>query len=392
MDSEKSGKTARAGSAPTSTSDSFFDRPEVRTALAVVKLLAVLYLFFISIELMSSTFKLFGKDFAVKLIETTSNPIVGLFIGILATSVIQSSSSTTSIVVGLVASGALTIPNAIPIVMGANVGTSITNILVSMGHVTRREEFRRAVAGATVHDFFNLFSVMVFLPIEMAFGYLEKFAGWFELAFEGVGGMHLASPLKIIVKPIVAGTHSIVLDTFALSTMVGGVVMLVLALALLFFSLKQFVNVMRSVVVGRVEGVIHNVLFQSPIRSFALGMVLTATVQSSSITTSLIVPMIGAGILTVEQFYPYTLGANIGTTVTAIMAALATGSPQGVTIAFVHLLFNLSGCAIFYPLRVIPIKCSQILGDVSADNRWVAVAFVLVTFFLVPLALIFLTR
>ena len=81
----------------------------------------------------------------------TSNPLVGLFTGILATTLAQSSSTITSIAVGLVASRALTIEGAIPVVMGANIGTSVTNTLVSMGHITRKEEFRRALAGATVH-------------------------------------------------------------------------------------------------------------------------------------------------------------------------------------------------------------------------------------------------
>jgi len=360
--------------------------------LAVFKLIAVLYLFFLAITLMGGTFKLFGGGFAKTLIETTANPIVGLFIGILATSIIQSSSTTTSIVVTLVASGTLTIDNAIPIVMGANVGTSVTNTLVSMAHITRREEFRRAVAGATVHDFFNLMAVAVLLPVELLTGYLSKFALWFEGMFESVGGLKLVSPLKVITKPVVKFLEHLVLDTFGLPQTIGGIILLVGALALLFFSLKQFVNIMRKIVVGRVERVIHDVLFESPLRSFGLGLVLTSIVQSSSITTSLIVPMIGAGILTVEQFYPFTLGANIGTTVTSMMAALATGSAQGVTIAFVHLLFNISGCAIFYPLRALPIRASHLLGKIAAENRYIVIVYILVTFFLLPLLLIFLTR
>lgn len=361
-------------------------------AFTLLKLAAVLYLFFVSIELMSSTFKLFGKDFAKQLIETTSNPLVGLFIGILATSVIQSSSTTTSIVVGLVAGGSITVPNAIPIIMGANVGTSVTNTLVSMGHITRREEFRRAVAGATVHDFFNLMSVAVLLPLELATGYLQHVATWGERVFAGVGGYTAVSPLKVIVKPAVHAVHSLMLGGIGLSKVVAGIVMLVLAMGLLFVSLKLFVTIMRQVIVGRVEHVIHNVLFESPLRAFGLGLVLTALVQSSSITTSLIVPMIGAGILSVSQFFPYTLGANIGTTVTAIMASMSMANPAAVTVAFVHLLFNVSGCAIFYPLRRLPIRASEILGDMAAKNRLVIFAYVLVTFFLLPLGLIFLTR
>ena len=112
--------------------------------IAILKLIFFLYLFFFSLQLMGDALKLFGKDFAERLITSTSNPIVGLFIGILATSIIQSSSTTTSILVALVGAGSLSEINAIPILMGANIGTTVTNTLVSMAHITRGQEFKRA--------------------------------------------------------------------------------------------------------------------------------------------------------------------------------------------------------------------------------------------------------
>ena len=114
------------------------------------------YLFLVSIGLLSAAFKGFGKDFAENLISTTANPFIGLFIGILATSLVQSSSTTTSIVIGMVGSGVINIANAIPIVMGANIGTTVTGILVSLGHFSRREEFKRAVGGGTLDGFLKL--------------------------------------------------------------------------------------------------------------------------------------------------------------------------------------------------------------------------------------------
>ncbi|MEI5617209.1 thymidylate synthase, partial [Streptomyces brasiliscabiei] len=86
---------------------------------------------------------------------------------------IQSSSTVTSIIVGLVAGG-LPVELAIPMIMGANIGTTVTNTLVSLGHVRYKDEFKRAFASATIHDFFNLLAVAIFLPLEMAFGILEK--------------------------------------------------------------------------------------------------------------------------------------------------------------------------------------------------------------------------
>ena len=111
-------------------------------AFKIISVLFFLYLFFVSISLMSHAFKGFGSGFAERLIATTSNPFVGLFIGILATSIIQSSGTTTSMVVVLVASGTLSVRSAIPIVMGANIGTTVTCTLVALTHITRKEEFK----------------------------------------------------------------------------------------------------------------------------------------------------------------------------------------------------------------------------------------------------------
>jgi len=109
----------------------------LQTLLKSILVIASLYFFLVSIGLMGVAFKGFGKEFAENLIRTTSNPLIGLFIGILATSIVQSSSTTTSIVVGMVAYGVITVNNAIPIVMGANIGTTVTGILVSLGHIAK---------------------------------------------------------------------------------------------------------------------------------------------------------------------------------------------------------------------------------------------------------------
>ena len=148
-----------------------------------------LYLFLFSLELMGTSLKMFGEGLAETLIETTTNPLVGLFIGILATSIVQSSSSTTSIVVGLVAGGALNVANAIPIVMGANIGTSVTNLLVSLTQIKRNIEFRRALAAAIVHDFFNVLAVLVLFPIQIMTDFLGMTATFLGQAFQHIGGL-----------------------------------------------------------------------------------------------------------------------------------------------------------------------------------------------------------
>ena len=357
-------------------------------------LILVIYVFLVSIGLLGASFKLFGKDLARQLIEMTSNPLVGLLAGILATTLAQSSSSTTSITVGMVAGGALTIQGAIPVIMGANIGTSVTNILVSMGHITRKEEFKRALAGASVHDFFNLIVVAVLLPLEVIIG--SRLGGigplhWISAktaaALQGVGGMHFTSPLKMVVHP----TVTVCLDLLDRSA----VVCLVVALVLMFVALKFLVDLAKGIVVQRSERFLHRYLFGGVLSAMCFGMVITSMVQSSSVTTSLVVPFVGAGILTVEQIFPYTLGANVGTTVTAMLASLSTGSVLAVTVAFAHLFFNVAGIALVYPIpaiRKIPILMARALANLTSRSRFYAVAYVALAFYVIPLLLILLWR
>jgi len=342
----------------------------------------LLYLFFFSIELMSSAFKMAGRGFAEQLINTVSDPVAGLIMGFLATSLIQSSSTTTTIVVGLVASGTLSIELAIPIIMGANIGTTTTNTLVSLGHVTRLGEFERAFAASTVHDFFNILAALVILPIEIVFHPVQKVAVFLEGVFEGVGGMHMASPLKALVGPPAKMLSEAIPHEIPL---------VIIALAVLFIALQQMMKIMKGAVLSRMEVLFDRVLFRNDAASFTLGMVCTASVQSSSATTSLIVPLAGSGVLSLKQIFPYTLGANVGTTITAILASFATGSSAAVTVALAHLTFNLMGIAIFYPISGIPIWLAEQAGRLAAKSRGnsVMVISVYILLHIIPVLYIF---
>jgi len=353
----------------------------------ILLLAVILYAFLVSIQLLGASFKLFGKPLAEKLLEMTSNPLVGLLAGILATTLAQSSSTTTSITVGMVAGGALTIEGAIPVIMGANIGTSVTNTLVSMGHITRKEEFRRALAGATVHDFFNLLVVIILLPAEVCFHLMERVATYAAEIFQGVGGMIFSSPLKAMTEPAASG----ILDLLQRNP----TLCVIAALVLMFTSLKFLVDLSRGLVVQRSGRFLNRYLFGAPMVAMLFGAAITFLVQSSSITTSMVVPLIGAGILTLEAVFPFTLGANVGTTVTAMLAALSTGAIGPVIVAFSHLFFNVSGILLIYPvpfIRGIPIFLARRLADLTSRSRVYAFAYVALVFYLVPLILIFIWR
>lgn len=376
--------------------------PKDNIVLRIIALLFLLYLFLLSIGLLGASFKLLGDEAAKALFDKVDNPFLGLLIGILATSLVQSSSVTTSTVVGLVASG-MPINLAVPIIMGANIGTTVTNSLVSLGHISRRDEFRRAFAGATVHDFFNIATLVVLFPIEINFHILERLAGkitgWFAsmTAATGDEGMlKFTSPIKAITKPVVKSISHFA-ETHASSGWAAGGLAIIAAF-FIFISLTFIVKVLRKLVVSKVESMVDKSLekknfLDNPFYGMSLGATVTALVQSSSITTSIMVPLAGAGVVTLTQIFHFTMGANIGTTVTSLLASSAANE-QGFQIAVVHLLFNVGGIVLIYPIpfiRRIPLFCAEKMADLSAKHRWVPFVFIAVLFFVIPGSLIYLS-
>ena len=353
--------------------------------LNVLKVLFILWLFLLGIELLGASLKGFGKGFADMLIKTTSNPFVGLFIGIVSTAIIQSSSATTSMVVGSVAAGIINVPNAVPIIMGANIGTSITNVLVSFTHITRKVEFARAFPSAVVHDFFNILSVLIFFPLELMFHPIQKSSFLLTKIFSGGKvGATFHSPLKIVVEPGV--------KLFLFITHKHYVILLIIAFVIIVYALKLFVDIIRKFATEKFELIIDKYLFKNDGYAFLIGLLLTSIVQSSSVTTSIVVPLAGAGLLDIIRIFPYTLGANVGTTLTALMASLVTGSIASVQVAFCHLTFNIFGILVWYPLKVVPITLAKKFGHLVSEKKYLAIVYVVVIFFIVPLLTIFISR
>ena len=368
---------------------------EIPTLLRALFVIALLYLFLTGVELLGGGFKNLGKDLVDGLFEGVSNPVGGLFVGLLATVLVQSSSVSTSVIVGLVAAGVVNTGDAVPMIMGANLGTTVTNTLAALGHVRHDIEFKRAFAAATVHDFFNILAVIVFLPIELITGYLSSTATWLTDTLIGSSGSDFKSPLKEAVK-LPAKWVKELLSGMGSHGDVKGVLMIAIGLLFIFISLAYITKNMRLLVADRVETAINHALGAgSGMVAILLGAIITISVQSSSITTSVLVPLAASGVLTLQNIYPVTLGANVGTTVTALLASLATGSPAAVTVAIVHTLFNISGIIVFYPfqkLRQIPINLANRIADIAVEHRSLALAYTLIAFVIVPLLGVLILR
>lgn len=360
---------------------------------------ALLFIFLLGVKGLGDGFKLLGQDLIQSFFSATENPFIGLVVGLLATTIVQSSSVTTSMIVGLVAApeNPLPLANAIPMIMGANIGTTVTATIVALAHLGRRDEFERAFPVAVCHDIFNYFAVFVLLPIEMTTGYLRTLATSLAGFLGGVGGAQYESPLRSALSLGFAPVNAVSEALFAADG-ARAVFLIGTSGFFIFFALLLLVRVMRSTVHSRVERVIGNVLGSSAALSIFVGVVVTIMVQSSSITTSLLVPLAGAGLLRLEQAFPVTIGANIGTTVTALLAALAVSGPNasaGLEIALVHLLFNLSGLILIYPagpIRRIPLRLARWVTRLALRSRKLAVMWIALLFYGFPALCIALSQ
>jgi solute carrier family 34 (sodium-dependent phosphate cotransporter) len=355
----------------------------------------LVYVLVSAVSILSSGFRIATGSQAEDLFQFATNPLVGLMVGVVATALIQSSSTVTSIIVGLVAGG-LPVSVAVPMVMGANIGTTVTNTLISLGYVRDKDEFKRAFSAATVHDFFNLLAVAIFLPLEIMFGFLERIALALATPLSGGGSYDMSE--ANVVSAATAPVTDLVKDlTGVLPAALAGVAMLAVGMVMIFLSIRYMGKLLKSLLVGRAQRMLHAAIGRGPLSGITSGATVTVLVQSSTTSTSLMVPLAGSGALTLRQIYPFTLGANVGTTATALLASTAITGPlamYALEIALVHLLFNLSALVLIYSvpfLRNIPLRGAAWLADLAVVRKSLAIGWVLGTFLAVPGLLIFVS-
>lgn len=180
---------------------------------------------------------------------------------------------------------------------------------------------------------------------------------------------------------------------------VAGVFLLIVSLVVLCSCLVGMVKLLHSMLQGSIAKVIKKTLNSDLPGCFSwltgyvamlVGAVMTILVQSSSVFTSALTPLVGIGMIKLDRMYPLTLGSNIGTTGTGMLAAMAASGdklPIALQIALCHLFFNISGIILFYPvkpLRNLPIRCAKFLGTVTSEYRWFALAYLICMFVLLP--------
>jgi solute carrier family 34 (sodium-dependent phosphate cotransporter) len=356
----------------------------------VLYIAGTLVLFVFAIDLMVSALQHLGTPAAETILMATANPFTGLFIGLLITAMIQSSSTTTALVVAFVASGSISLQSAIPIIMGANMGTTITSTIVSLGFITKKKEFRRAVAAGTYHDFFNLLTVILLFPLEYYYGFLSSLSQQITSYFY--------NPVAVPVQNVFtsSGSGFAPLIGFLVTHISNGFILALFSFAILFTSILVFRKLISELLRASSPERFSRFFFKNTIKSFFWGVATTATIRSSTITTSVVVPIVAQRIVSLSKAAPFILGANLGTTITAFIAATFTlNTSSAISIAVAHLLFNVIGVLVFYPiplLRKIPLKLANGLGQLTLRYRLAGFVYILLTFFFIPFSLIYMNR
>lgn len=367
--------------------DSSENRTEIQRTLSLVLLIGgSILLFLFALDLMVSSLRHLGSDTARSVIEATENPFTALFVGLLVTALIQSSSTTTAFTVAMVASGAISFQSAVPVIMGANIGTTITSTIISLGFINKKKEFKRAVAAGTYHCFFNLLTVIILFPLELNYGWLSSASAW-------LGNNLFPGFDSAVTTPGTVWTPFSFATDFLVAKISNGVVLAVLSFVLLVVSILIFRRLISNLLKAQSPEAFSRFFFAGELKSFFWGLVTTAAIRSSTITTSLVVPIVAKRVVKMRMAAPFIMGANIGTTITAFIAAMLNSNNSAINIAIVHFLFNFTGVLLFFPIpamKEVPIRLSTALGKLTLRYRIAGFVFILLTFFIIPFSLIYL--
>ena len=290
----------------------------------VLNLIGGLSLFLFGMSLMGQALeRRAGGKLRMLLDRMTAKPLAGFLTGLGITAVIQSSSATTVMVVGFVNSGLMTLRQAINVIMGANVGTTVTAWLLSLGDID----------GNTI--WLRLLKPTSFTPV---------------LAFIGIiFYMFCREPKKKDTGMILLGFATLMFGMDTMSASVAGLA-----------KVPAFTNLF--------------ILFKNPVLGVLVGAVLTGIIQSSSASVGILQALAATGAVSYAAAIPIIMGQNIGTTVTAMLSSVGTNK-NARRAAVVHLLFNVIGVAVLLTVFcIVRALFAPAILDEAATRSGIAVA------------------
>jgi len=456
---------------------------KLKLVLLFILVILLLYSFICTLSLITISFKLLSSRFPAGSIlakASLDNPILGLMMGVVSTAIIQSSSATTSVVVALVASGTITIHQGIPVIMGTNVGTSVTSTLISLSNIKKTDEYELGFSAAILHDLYNWLTVLILLPLDQMTHLLENISSGvlshYTIKNIPSNTTYKLGLLHVILDPIVhkivmlkykthncAGmdnmtlvesseerdysseerdyssedsdnsseeedisseeeydlppptllSHSYssdyctILDTdcdeecsylFYNTSLsdeeIGGIILFVSVLVFIISYMMLFKTM--QTILRQPMAKLSNDFFGKDLPYIPwftnyifllMGVLVTILIQSSSIVTAALVPLVASKVITLERAYPITLGSNLGTTATGIAASLTSSSTEGLQLALCHLFFNLFGVAIYFVLPFMrwPLFIAKKFGSKVVKYKWFSIFYLLVSFILLPM-------
>lgn len=382
---------------------------QVRVGLT---LLISIFFFIASLEGVKNGFKLIFAEWQTSILTMVTSDtaaITGLAVGMLCTALVQSSSAvvagTMVSMAGMVAAG-LPLTDAVrfgvPMVFGANIGTTITNTIVAFG-VERgmtMDEFKDTIPGVIVDDVYEALTITIFFTLELTTGFLSKLVLWLGhfyqnvLQLEGFFSSFENSIVDILVKePIIVPMKALLVDT--VGPKAAGVLMFVIWFAVIILSMSMITKGLERMIELEWEDKVK-AAFEQPARGWFTGFMITLIVGSSSIGTSLVIPFLATKVVNLKKAYPYLVGCNMATAVdfSQIYGYMA-GGLTGMVLGSAHILLNIIAMIIWFisPLRVVPIAIAEWLGDKITHNQNAAFAllvWVVGLFFVVPIIVIYL--
>jgi sodium-dependent phosphate cotransporter len=290
-------------------------------------------------------------------------------------------------IVAIVATGTLSFETAIPMIMGANVGTTLTSALVSLSFITKKSEYHKAFTAGIMHDMFNVILVLILFPLELSFKFLSNIAYQIQDLFN-------ENTTRAEFAMDYSWNFATIPSHYVLELINMPILTLVISFLLLFISIKIISKRVSRSLIDKDGTNIGKLIFSSTWKSFGIGALFTAGVQSSSITTSIVVPVAAKGGILLRFVFPYIIGANIGTTITALIAAFFI-STSAMTIAMIHVFFNFTGFLIFMLIpwaRHFAIYLAIRFGYLAANYRLLGLAYIVLIFFIIPFALIYISQ
>lgn len=359
-----------------------------------------LYVLLVGVNLITDGVRDIGFATVSGVLSHATHPLLAVLAGVLLTFMVQSSTVITTITVAAVGSGFVPLSMAAMLIMGANIGTCFTSQLVAYGFFRAREELHRALSVALSHWYFNIISVTVLFLVEVWLHPLAQSSGWLSTYLVDTAPTrdHVGGYLASLVEPVIAtiGSHGLLgrvgSPRLAATLSIGiGALMIMLMIRFVTILLSDLTaSSSRQVLLGSATRSER----PTPIRSVLAGLGLTLMTQSSSATICASIPFAATGNLCLRKGFGIAVGANLGTTITAVIAALAVPEAHAsvaMQAALIHVLINLWGLLAVLaikPLALAIVWLSDATARVAARHRLLTFALVLGSYTVLPLAVL----